>query len=90
MEQDRAPAVLVHFDELKATPLVSYRVIVELIAAITTKTGLTVKCELDSAHYPKAVAISKKQMDTINITRNTFHGEWNYTIRPQRNNDHTG
>jgi len=62
----------------KATPLVSYQVIVELIAATTTKTGLTVKCELDSAHYPKAVAISKKQMDTINIPRNTFHGEWNY------------
>jgi hypothetical protein len=66
----------------KATPLVSYRVIVDLIAATTTKTGLTVKCELDSAHYPKGVAVSPKQMDTINITRDAFHGDWNYTIHP--------
>jgi hypothetical protein len=69
----------------KATPLVSYRVIVDLIAATTTKAGLTVKCELDGAHYPKGVAVSKQQMDSINITRDAFHGEWNYTIRPQRN-----
>jgi hypothetical protein len=66
----------------KATPLVSYRVIVDLIAATTTKTGLTVKCELDSAHYPKGVAVSPKQMDTLSITRDAFHGEWNYTIHP--------
>jgi hypothetical protein len=66
----------------KATPLVSYRVIVDLIAATTTKTGLTVKCELDSAHYPKGVAVSPKQMDTLSITRDAFHGDWNYTIHP--------
>ncbi len=70
----------------KATPLLSYRVIVELIAATTTKTGLTVKCELDSAHYPKGVAVSPKQMDTLNITRDMFHGEWNYTIHPTETN----
>jgi hypothetical protein len=56
----------------KATPLVSYRVIVDLIAATTTKTGLTVKCELDSAHYPKGVAVSRGQMDTLNIA--VLHG----------------
>ena len=70
----------------KATPLVSYRVIVDLIAATTTKTGLTVKCELDSAHYPKGVAVSRQQMDTLNITRDAFHGEWNYTIHPAETN----
>jgi hypothetical protein len=70
----------------KATPLVSYRVIVDLIAATTTKTGLTVKCELDSAHYPKGVAVSPKQMDNLNITRDAFHGEWNYTIHPAEMN----
>ena len=42
----------------RAKPLLSYRVIVELIAATTTKTGLTVQCELDSAHYPKGIAVS--------------------------------
>ena len=69
----------------KATPLVSYRVIVDLIAATTTTTGLTVKCELDTTHYPKGVAVSQEMMDSINITRDPFHGEWNYTIQPQRN-----
>ena len=69
----------------KATPLVSYRVIVDLIAATTTKTGLTVRCELDSAHYPKGVGVSQAQMDSINISRAAFHGDWNYTIYPKRN-----
>ena len=72
----------------KATPLVSYRVIVNLIAATTTTTGLTVKCELDTTHYPTGVAVPKEKMDSINITRDAFHGEWNYTIRPQRNEGH--
>ena len=66
----------------KATPLVSYRVIVDLIAATTTKAGLTVKCELDSKHYPKGVVVSREQMDALNITRDAFHGDWNYTIHP--------
>jgi len=70
----------------KAMPLVSYRVIVDLIAATTTKTGLTVKCELDSAHYPKGIAVSREQMDTLNITRDAFHGDWNYTIHPAETN----
>jgi hypothetical protein len=68
----------------KAKPLVSYRVIVELIAATTTKTGLTVKCELDKTHYPKGVAVSSEQIEAINITRHPFHGEWNYTIHPTK------
>jgi hypothetical protein len=70
----------------KATPLVSYRVIIDLIAATTTKTGLTVKCELDSAHYPKGVAVSREQMDSLNITRDAFHGDWNYVIHPTETN----
>jgi hypothetical protein len=64
----------------KAEPLVSYRVIVDLIAATTTKTGLTVRCELDSTHYTKGVVVSDKEMDGLHITRDAFHGEWNYTI----------
>ena len=64
----------------KATPLVSYRVIVDLISATTTKTGLTVKCELDSAHHPKGVVVSEQQIGALNMTRDAFHGDWNYTI----------
>jgi len=66
----------------KAQPLVSYRVIVDLIGATKTKTGLTVHCELDSNAYPKGIVVSARAMATINITRDTFHGEWNYIIQP--------
>jgi hypothetical protein len=66
----------------RAEPLVSYRVIVELISATTTKTGLTVRCELDNNPYPKANVVSDDEMRSLNIQRADFHGEWNYTITP--------
>ena len=66
----------------RAKPLVSYRVIVELISATTTKTGLTVRCELDTGQYPKGIVVSDAEMAAINIKRAEFHGEWNYTISP--------
>ena len=70
----------------RATPLVSYRTIVQLIAATTTKAGLTVRCELDVGSYPKGVVVSDADIDAINITRDEFHGEWNYTIAPGHRN----
>jgi Rhodopirellula transposase DDE domain len=66
----------------RAKPLVSYRVIVELISATTTKTGLTVRCELDTGQYPSGIVVSNAEMAAINIKRAEFHGEWNYTISP--------
>jgi len=66
----------------KARPLVSYRVIVDLIGATTTDTGLTVRCELDSGDYPKGIVVSDREMDGLNISRDAFHGEWNYTMQP--------
>jgi len=66
----------------RAKPLVSYRVIVELISATTTETGLTVRCELDANAYPKGITVSEQEIAAINITRADFHGEWNYTIHP--------
>ena len=66
----------------KAQPLISYRVIVDLISATTTKTGLTVRCELDTNAYPKGIVVSDREIAAINITRDAFHGEWNYTICP--------
>jgi Rhodopirellula transposase DDE domain len=65
--------------------LVSYRVIVELISATTTKTGLTVRCELDTSQYPRGIVVSDADMAAINVKRAEFHGDWNYTISP---NDH--
>jgi hypothetical protein len=66
----------------RAQPLVSYRVIVELISATTTKTGLTVRCELDTGLYPSGIVVSDAEIAALNIRRAEFHGEWNYTISP--------
>ena len=71
----------------RAKPLVSYRVIVDLISATTTDTGLTVRCELDTNVYPKGIAVLDHEMDAINMIRDEFHGEWNYTIRPRNQQD---
>ena len=68
----------------KARPLVSYRVIVDLISATTTKTGLTVRCELDENTYLKGTVVSDQEMAELNITRDAFHGEWNYTVHPDQ------
>jgi len=59
-------------------------VIVQLIGATTTDTGLKVYCELDGNLYLKGVEVSDEEMQAINITRDTFHGEWNYAIEPNQ------
>jgi hypothetical protein len=66
----------------RAKPLVSYRVIIDLISGTTTDTGLTVRCELDPNVYPKGIVVSDQEMAAINLVPAQFHGEWNYTIRP--------
>lgn len=74
----------------RAKPLVSYRVIVDLISATTTDTGLKVRCELDTNAYPKGITVSNKEMERINIQRDDFHGEWNYTIHPMQRSSPRG
>jgi hypothetical protein len=71
----------------RAKPLISYRVIVDLISATTTDTGLTVRCELDSNLYPKGIAVSDEEIAALNIVRAEFDEEWNYTIRPRNHPD---
>ncbi len=67
----------------RGEPLVDYETIVNLIAKTTTAKGLKVKCCLDRRKYPTGRKISEKEMKQINIVRNTFHGEWNYVIKPK-------
>jgi transposase len=67
----------------RGKPLVSHETIVDLIAATKTKTGLKVTCELDRSAYPTGIKVSKKEMEGINLRRDSFHGEWNYTISPR-------
>jgi hypothetical protein len=70
----------------RAMPLISLLVAIELIANTTTKTGLTIRCELDPNLYPKGIKVSDAEMATLNIKRDKFHPEWNYAIAP-RNHD---
>jgi hypothetical protein len=66
----------------RGKPLISHEVIINLIAATTTKKGLQVKCQLDTNSYPKGIKISDEKMKQINIQHDDFHGEWNYSINP--------
>jgi transposase len=66
----------------RGKPLISHEVIVNLIAATTTRTGLRVQSALDTNTYAGGIKISKQQMEELNIRRDEFHGEWNYTIIP--------
>jgi hypothetical protein len=60
----------------RGKPLVSYQVIVQLIANTTTDTGLTVACRLDANAYEKGIQVSKAEMAALNIQPANFHGEW--------------
>jgi len=68
----------------RGKPLVSHQVIVQLIGATTTQTGLTVRCEIDANRYPKGIKVTAAEMATLAIERDPFHGEWNYTISPNQ------
>jgi transposase len=68
----------------RGQPLVSHEVVVNLIAATTTKSGLKVNAALDTGLYQPKVKVTDEQMNTIKITPHNFHGEWNYTIHPCR------
>jgi Rhodopirellula transposase DDE domain len=67
----------------RGRPLTSHQVVVNSIAATTTATGLTVHAELDPGSYPAGIRISKAQADALPLTRHDWHGEWNYTLRPE-------
>ena len=66
----------------RGTPLTSHQVVVNLIGAVTTTTGLRVHAELDEREYPTGIRISDAEMDALPIHRHDWHGEWNYTMHP--------
>ncbi len=66
----------------RGRPLVSYEVIVSLIAATTTAAGLRVGCQLDTNAYPKGRKVSDDEMASVRLHPDAFHGDWNYTILP--------
>jgi hypothetical protein len=66
----------------RGKPLVSHAVILSLIAATTTSTGLTVESYLDTTSYPLGIKVSDEEMEKLQLQRDEFHGEWNYSILP--------
>jgi transposase len=70
----------------RGKPLISHEVIVNLIGSTTTETGLKVRAELDTATYPAGRKVSEKEVAEIDLRRDSFHGEWNYTIFPRAKN----
>ena len=67
----------------RGRPLTSHEVIVNTIAATTTRTGLTVRAELDPGSYPAGVKVSDEQMASLPLDRHDWHGDWNYTLRAE-------
>jgi hypothetical protein len=68
----------------RGRPLTTYEVIVNLIASTTTKTGLIVRAALDPRQYETGITVSDEELEHLRLTRAKFHGEWNYSIKPQR------
>lgn len=69
----------------RGRPLISHEVIVQLIAATTTKTGLKIRAALDTGQYPAGIQVTDEELAMLNLKRADFHGDWNYTILPKRN-----
>ena len=67
----------------RGKPLLSLETIIELISHTTTEEGFTVTALKDATISPTGIKVSDEEMAQLNITREPFHGEWNYTIRPQ-------
>ena len=68
----------------RGRPLVSHEVIINLIAATTTQTGLRIKAGLDTGHYPTGLKVSDDELAAVNLKPDSFHGDWNYRITPTR------
>jgi len=67
----------------RGRPLSSHEVIVQTIAATTTRTGLRVHAELDTNTYDTGIRVADRQLDALPLTRHDWHGDWNYTLRPE-------
>jgi transposase len=66
----------------RGRPLETLMVIISLVESTTTKKGLKVKCGLDTNEYETGIKVSEEELQRINISRDDFHGEWNYCISP--------
>ena len=67
----------------RGKPLINHEVMVELIGATTTKTGLKVRSALDANKYPTGQTVSDAEVEMLNLRRDPFHGDWNYSLLPR-------
>jgi len=63
---------------------VSHEVIINLIANTATQAGLKIRAELDAGTYPTGIKVTDEELAAVNLRRDKFHGEWNYSILPTR------
>jgi len=70
----------------RGKPLTSHAVIVNLIANTTTAAGLRIEARVDERSYEKGIKITDEEMASLNLKPAGFHGDWNYTIAPRRQN----
>ncbi len=68
----------------RGRPLVGHEVIVNLIAAVTTRTGLTIRAELDRDTYPSRIKVTEAEFRTLHLKPKAFHGDWNYALFPKK------
>ena len=71
----------------RGKPLTDRATIVNLIGSTKTEEGLKIRCELDTKHYPKGIKVSDAQLEKANLKKHKFHGDWNYTILPNKKSD---
>jgi len=67
----------------RGQPLVTRETVINLISHTTTKTGLKIEAKLDKNKYQTGIKVTDEEFEKINIEKSTFHGEWNYIIKPQ-------
>ena len=68
----------------RGKPLVTYRTVVELIAATTTKSGLRIQADVDTGSYPIGIKVTDKELAAIPIRRHEWHPDWNYSLPTPR------
>ena len=66
----------------RGRPLETLAIIVNLISSTTTEAGLKIKCGVDPTLYESGIKVTDEELEQVNIVKNSFHGEWNYTIFP--------
>ena len=68
----------------RGKPLISHEVIIQLIAATTTRSGLRVTAQGEPGKYPDKLKVTDEEMESLNLARSEFHGDWNYALKPRK------